>query len=127
MTARVGRNLRIRRGTTPIAGARTDSLTINSEPIDITEKDDAGWRKYLADTGVRSLDCEVEGILEDSTLIADILGAGSVLLQSYTILITGLGTFTGNFYISSIQIGAEQDGAITFTASLQSSGTVTFA
>lgn len=127
MTARAGRTLRIRRGVTPIAGARSDSITINNEPIDITEKDSTGWRTLLADAGVRSIDCEVEGILEDSTLLAIAVGTSSALLESYTIAITGLGTFTGNFYLSNFAITGEMADAVTFTASIQSSGTVTFA
>ena len=59
MAAIAGRKVRIKRGSTAVAGARADSFTINNEPIDITEKDDAGWRKYLADVGVRSIDAEV--------------------------------------------------------------------
>lgn len=127
MTARSGRNVRIRRGVTAIAGARADSITINNEPIDITEKDSTGWRTFLADAGVRSIDCEVEGILEDSTLIAISVGTASALLESYTLVITGLGTFTGNFYLTNLAITGEMADAVTFTASIQSSGTVTFA
>lgn len=127
MTARTGRNLRIRRGTTPIAGARTDSITINNEPLDITDKDNAGWRTFLADAGVRSIDCEVEGVLEDSTLIAISVGTAANLLESYTIAITGLGTFTGNFYLNNLQLSGEMADVVTFTASIQSSGQVTFA
>jgi predicted secreted protein len=126
MTARAGRTLRIRRGTTPIAGARADSLTINNEPIDITEKDSVAWRTMLADVGVRSIDAEVEGILENAELIAIAVGTGSALLENYTILITGLGTFSGNFYLSSFALTGEQADAITFTASIQSSGTITW-
>lgn len=126
MAAISGRKLRIKRGSTAIAGARSDSITINNEPIDITEKDDLGWRKYLADAGVRSIDCEVEGILEDSTFLALAVGTASALLEAYTIEVQSIGSFTGNFFLASFAVTGEQADATTFTASIQSSGAITF-
>jgi predicted secreted protein len=126
MAAVSGRKLRIKKGSTAVAGARTDSLTINNEPIDITDKDDAGWRTMLADVGVRSIDAEVEGVLADSTLIAVTVGAASGLLAAYTIEVDGIGDFSGNFYLNSFAITGEQADATTFTASIQSSGAITF-
>jgi TP901-1 family phage major tail protein len=126
MAAISGRKVRIKRGSTAIAGARSDSITINNEPIDITDKDDAGWRTYLADVGARSIDCEVEGVLDDSTFLALAVGAGSALLEAYTLEVLGIGSFTGNFYLASFAVTGEQADATTFTASIQSSGTITF-
>ena len=126
MAAVSGRKVRIKRGSTAVAGARADSFTINNEPIDITEKDDNGWRKFLADVGVRSIDAEVEGILEDSTFLALAVGTSSALLEAYTLDVIGIGEFTGNFYLASFAVTGEQADATTFTASIQSSGTITF-
>ena len=126
MPAYTGRKLRIKRGSTNIAGARTDSLTINNEPIDITDKDDSGWRTMLADVGVRSVDAEVEGVLDDASLIAIAVGTSTSILQAWTIEIQGLGSFTGNWHLASFAITGEQADAVTFTASIQSSGTITW-
>lgn len=126
MAATSGRKLRVKRGSTAIAGAVTDNLTINNEPVDITDKDDAGWRTYLADVGVRSVDAEVEGVLLDSTLIAVSVGTAANLLSAHTIEIDGIGDFTGDFYLQSFALTGEQAEATRFTATLQSSGTITF-
>lgn len=126
MAALSGRKLRIKRGSTAVAGARSDNITINNEPIDITDKDDAGWRTYLADAGVRSIDAEVEGVLDDATFLSLAVGTASALLEAYTLDIIGLGEFTGNFYLASFALTGEQADAITFTASIQSSGQITF-
>jgi len=126
MAATAGRKLRIKKGGTAIAGARTDNLTINNEPIDITDKSDAGWSTMLADAGVRSIEADVEGILEDSTLLALAVGAVANLLAAWTIEVEGIGTFAGNFYLSSLELGGEQEDAVTFTANIQSSGVITF-
>jgi predicted secreted protein len=126
MAATAGRKLRIKRGGTAIAGAVTDNLTINNEPIDITDKDAAGWRTMLADVGVRSIEASVEGVLINSTLIAIAVGTASSLLAAHTLEIDGIGDFSGNFYMSSFEITGEQEDAIRFTAQLVSSGTITF-
>lgn len=127
MAAIAGRKVRIKRGSTAVAGARSDSITINNEPIDITGKSDTGWRTLLADVGARSIDAEVEGILTDSTFLALAVDTGSALLEAYTLEVLGIGSFTGNFYLASFVITGEMADATTFTASIQSSGTITFA
>lgn len=126
MPATAGRKLRIKRGSTAVAGAVTDNLTINNEPIDITDKDKSGWRTMLADVGVRSVEASVEGVLIDSTLIAVSVGTAASLLSSHTIEVEGIGSFTGNFYLQSLEITGEQEDAIRFTAQIVSSGTITF-
>lgn len=127
MAASAGRLLRLKKGGTAVAGAKTDNLTINNEPIDITDKDASSWRTLLADVGVRSIDATVEGVLINSTLIAIMVGSSSGLLAGWTLEVASIGTFTGNFYMSSFEITGEQEDAILFTAQIQSSGTVTFA
>lgn len=126
MAAISGRLLRISRGATAVAGARTDNMTINNEPIDITDKDDSGWRTMLADVGVRSVDADVEGVVTDGTFLALAVGTASALLEAYTIDVSGIGSFTGNFIFTSIALGGEQADAVTFTANIQSSGTITY-
>ena len=126
MPAVSGRKLRIKKGGVSVAGARTDNLTINNEPIDITDKNDAGWSTMLADAGVRALEADVEGILEDSTLLALAVGAVANLLAAWSIEVEGIGTFAGNFYLNSLELGGEQEDAVTFTANIQSSGVITF-
>lgn len=122
-----GRKLRIEKDGTPIAGARTTNLTINNEPIDITDKDDDGWRTMLADVGVRNVDATVEGVIKDATLIGIALGSGeNVLLDDITIDLDGLGEFAGDFFLQGLEIGGEQADAVTFSATLQSSGQITF-
>lgn len=121
-----GRSVRISRSGVNIVGARTDSLTVNNEPLDITDKDDAGWRTMLNDVGVRTVSCEVEGVLKDATLLTDGVGtASTALLKECVVTISGIGTLTGDFFLNSIQIGAEQADVVTFTATLESGENMT--
>lgn len=121
-----GRSVRISRDGSNIVGARTDSVTINNEPLDITDKDDSGWRTMLNDAGLRSVSCEVEGVLKDATLLTDAVGASSTaLLKECVVTISGIGTLTGDFFLNSVQIGAEQADVVTFTATLESGENMT--
>lgn len=124
--AKSGRAVRISRSGVNIVGARTDSLTVNNEPLDITDKDDAGWRTLLADTGLRSVSCEVEGVLKVDTLLVDGVGdATTALLKECVVTISGIGTLTGDFMLQNIQLGAEQADVVTFTATLESGESMT--
>lgn len=121
-----GRAVRINRGGVNIVGARTDSVTINNEPIDITDKDDGGWRTLLADAGMRTISCEVQGVLKDADLLEAAVGdAETLLLTECIVTIDGIGTLTGDFMLQGLQLGAEMGDAVTFTATLESGEAVT--
>lgn len=115
-----------------IAGARTDSLTINNTSIDITDKDDSGIQTLLDDVAVQSISMSCDGILKGTQLEALAQGtstAGSslnyfifeVLDQSDAVVVT----YSGNFFIDSFEIGAAHEEAATFTCAFNSSGTIT--
>lgn len=130
MAKLAGRKIRIYEGDvatgTLVAGARSDSISINNEAIDITDKGDDGWRTFLNDASVRSVDMSVEGLLDGSSLLSAALGVTTALIGEYTIDIDGIGTVSGDFHFSSFEIGAPHDDAATFTASIASSGVIAF-
>lgn len=132
MAAIAGRDVRIRYdsggGAAVIAGARADNLTLNSSMIDITDKDDDGIRTLLDDIGVFSVSMTVSGLLVGTTLIdlAKVTAAGSQL-HDFEILASGIGDFSGSFKIVSFEMGGEDgENAATFSATLESSGAVTW-
>lgn len=131
MAASAGRDLRIKydsgAGAVVIAGARTDNFTINREGIDISDKDDAGVRTMLAETGTFSIDASVEGVLKDDTLLALAADPTQTALYDFEIDVSGLGTFVGTWYIGNFDVsGASGAEPTTFTANIQSSGTPTY-
>lgn len=136
MAATAGRKLRIKYdadgagGTAAavIAGARTDNFSIDIEGIDITDKDDAGVRTFLDDIGAKSISATVEGVLKDDTLMTLFAAAteGSALHQ-FDIDVSGLGTFVGQWRLSSFApSGAEGSEPTTFTMNIESSGAITY-
>jgi len=130
MVKMAGRKIRIYQGTgvsrVLVAGARADSITINNEAIDVTDKEADGWRTLLNEASLRSVDMSVEGLLDGTVLLAASLGVTSALLGAYEIDINELGTVSGQFHFSNLEIGSPHDDAATFTASIQSAGEITF-
>ena len=107
----------------PVTGMRTKTITINNEPIDITSDDDLGFRTLLADDpGQRSISMSVEGVTKDDELIKLATAGGSNLISEYALTFPGLGTITGDFFIGTIELGAPYNEAVTFSATIESSG-----
>ncbi len=131
MSGFAGRRLRLEidfgSGFVDVGEAQTNSLTINRESIDVTTKEDDGVRRLLAETGTFSVDTSVEGVLKDTTILAIAVDPTQTTLVPARLLIAGLGTMTGDWFMGNFESsGAEGAEAITFTANLASSGTVTF-
>lgn len=130
MAAESGRDLRIEydpgAGFAVVAGARTDSLTFNNEMIDITDKDDSGVRNLLDDIAVKSMSLSVTGVATVSTFAALAqAAAATAALHDFRVAFGSFATYTGSFFITSFEATGEQADTITFTMSLESSGTIT--
>lgn len=125
MAFNVGRKLTIKRAGTTIASVRTKTVTINNEAVDISTDDDSGYRTLLEDPGQKQIDMSVEGLTSDDVLI-DKAANGTSLIEEYTITLPSGATIVGDFRFNNLELGAEYNAAITFTAEIQSSGSYTF-
>lgn len=121
-----GRKVRVEYSGTPIAGAIADSITINREPIDSTDKDDAGVRQYLAELGTFSMSMACSGHL-DGDVLAALARSETAGVHAFTFDIDGIGAYSGNFCITSFEItGNEGAEAAQFSASFESGGSITW-
>ena len=121
-----GRKVRISAGATAIAGAISDTITINREPIDQTDKDDAGVRQYIAELGTFSMAMSCSGHMDTNALLL-LANSTTVALTAFSFLITGIGTYAGDFCITSFEVTGPEGAEVTqFSASFESSGAVTF-
>jgi predicted secreted protein len=120
MPANVGRALTIERGGTLLAAIRTKSVSVNREPIDITNDDDDGWRTLLTEAGERAVNISCSGIETDGVLRAASLGTD--VLEDITINFPNGDTLAGDFFLASYSETGTYNDAITFDAELQSSG-----
>lgn len=126
-----GRELTVDFDSTTLVGIRTRGLSVSAEAVDVTTDDDSGARTLLPDPGVVSAEISVAGITSDEVLIAEILsGITGRTLKSATINLPSTlavpGDVTGDFFVSAFEINGEHDGAVEFTATLQSAGALTY-
>lgn len=107
--------------------ARSKTLTIGSESIDITQDCDGAFRKLMDEPASRFLDMAVEGVITQDDWLKQALDTSSnVFLKEYTLVIPGIGSITGDFFISNFELGAPYNEAVTFSATVQSSGEWTY-
>lgn len=125
MSAESGRKLLIKRNGNIIAGVRTKGVTFNREPVDITNDDDDGWRGVLAEPGEKQLDLSVGGVSKDDTLRA-IAFTDPAVLEDMTLEFPDGGLIAGDFFVSNYSETGNYNEAITFEASFQSSGVITY-
>ena len=125
---------------TTIGGLRSTSITLNDESVDITNKDSLGSRTLLAGAGVNSLSISGSGVFTDSAAEVAVRTAfqaqqntsnGSsgqtAAFESFQFRIPNLGTYTGNFQITSLEYSGEYNGEATYSMSFESAGYITFA
>jgi TP901-1 family phage major tail protein len=111
-----------------IGGLRSTSITMNDEPVDITNKDSAGVRTLLAQGGVQSMSVSGSGVFTDAASEGTLRTAfGAASFSQYQLLIPDFGTYTGTFMIASLEYAGEYNGEVTYSVTLESSGAVTFA
>lgn len=123
MAATSGRDFVIKKDGTAIAGLRENSLALDGSPVDITSKDDNGFRTLADFAGVKSFDISASGVLVD-TVLQDIAlnPASSLLLDDVTLEFADGTIVAGDVYLASADFAGAHDGENTYDVSLQSSG-----
>lgn len=131
MAALAGKDLAIQVNTTgstyvTVGGARTKSVQINGEYIDITNSDSVNlMREALATYGVRSMTISGAGVFLDDTAANAALNKilSTATLINMKVVLTGLGTF-GPFagVFTSISIAGVHNGEVTYDMTIESSG-----
>ena len=110
-----------------VAGLRTRGLSVNKEAIDVTSDDDDGFRKLLSEAGQVSLDMSIDGLTKDAELRAAALTSTSITLTGVTVEYpNGDELSFDEVMMNSFEESGSYNEAISFTASLQSSGAWTY-
>lgn len=126
MSKIVGRNCTISVDGTVVAGAKTKSMKINNAPIDITDDDASGFQTLLeTDVAMSSIDISVEGLLTDSQLLEKAFQRN--LPVDVVVLLPGFSDVSFRALLTGLDLGFPHDNAVTFSASLKSSGAFTVA
>ena len=119
---------------TKVANATSHSLSLASDMIEVTNKDSAGWKEFLA--GEKGGTISVDGRFEEDGSVGsgaysfkdlmDKLVAGTTLLAVWGSNVTGDVKTSVEVYVSNLELSAPQNDAASFTCSLQITGAVTF-
>ena len=113
---------------TTIGALRSSSITINTEQIDITNKDSARNRILLANAGIHSFSISGSGIFDDGASHQTILTAFSAAaFINFQFLVPDYNTFTGAFQVTSIEYSGEYNDSAQYSLSFESAGAVTIA
>jgi predicted secreted protein len=122
-----GRSLKIRKDGDVIAAVRTKTVTHNREAVDTTNDDSDSNRTLLPVPAMRSLDVQVEGVatsLNYQQFLTD--WNGNALLDVTIENADGsIEEAEHGFFLGNLEFGGEYNGAVTFSAQLQSSGPMT--
>lgn len=121
-----GRSLVITKNSTAIAGATEHGISIDNSPVDVTTISSNGYRTLADFAGMRALDISISGVWIDKVMRDAALAGSGLLLTDIEIDFADGGNIAGDFYLASYEETGAHDGAVTFTASLQSSGAWTY-
>ena len=115
--------------TNVIGHSTTCSLTLNADMRDVSNKDSVGWKAVLP--GMKNWTCQAEGL----TVFADtynmkylmslIINKTVVAIKFTTLNTTGDYSWTGNAYVTSVNVSASNEANSTFSVSFQGTGALT--
>jgi TP901-1 family phage major tail protein len=118
---------------TKIANATSHSFDVSKDMIDVTSKDSAGAKEFIA--GEYGYTLNVECIFEDDSsvgatqqsfkdLATDLL-AGTLLTIVLSTNVTGDEKYSGTAFFTSLSLSAPNNDKATWTGTLQGSGALT--
>lgn len=112
---------------TTVGGLRSTSISMNQETIDVTTKDSSNARELLADGGVESVSVSGSGVFTDAASEATLRTAfGGANIPNFEVIIPDFGTYQGKFQITALEYAGEYNGEVTYSVTLESSGSVAF-
>ena len=110
-----------------IAGLRASRINLNSETVDVTSLESAGWRELLAGAGVKKASVSGSGVFRDQatdTRAQQVFFNGDT--PDFQVIVPNFGVIQGAFQISAIDYAGTYNGEATYDMTLTSAGVVSF-
>lgn len=113
---------------TTIGGLRNVDLTVDSGPVDVTNKDSGGSQTMLPGAGIWKATVTAQGLFDDTTALKNIFQAGNVSQISFfaQLVFNNGDTYTGQWVVRSLKRTGNYNDAETYDLTLESSGQITF-
>ena len=113
---------------TTIGGLRSTSISLNDEAVDVTTMDSSNARTLLANGGIQTITISGSGVCTDAASEGTLRSKfGAASFSIFQIIIPDFGTYTGAFMVASLEYAGEFNGEVTYSVTLESSGTIAFA
>jgi len=126
MASEYGRKVILLWDTAAILGVREKSLSVNGEAVNVTSDEDDGVQILLAEDAETSVQVELSGVTKDNILRTAKMAGGAALRADALLTYSDGGTIAGTFQIGAYSEGQPYNEAVTFSASLMSTGVVTY-
>lgn len=111
-----------------IGGQTSHTLTLNNNPIDITNKSSNSFRTLLEGEGLQSIDLSLELVYNSDVAYGRLRAAADTKeSRNYRILIGSNTVLEGAFMIATFGETSPDNDKLTNSVSMQSSGQFTFA
>ena len=113
---------------TTIGGLRSTSISLNDEAVVVTTMDSSNARTLLANGGIQTITISGSGVFTDAASEGTLRSKfGAASFSNFQIIIPDFGTYTGAFMVASLEYAGEFNGEVTYSVTLESSGTIAFA
>lgn len=107
-----------------IPGIREKGIALNGEAVDVSSDDDNGWRALLDVSAEDQVDITISGVTKSRLLKKDWFAGTRT--KEVTITYPNGDTLVGEFYMANYTDTGNYKDAVTFEATLQSTGAVVF-
>jgi len=125
--------LKLGDGATPenfatVAGLRAQSLSLNSQTIDVTHAESAGdWRELLDGAGLKTASITGSGVFKTEAVDESVRAAFfNQSRDNWQIVLPGFGTLEGAFRLTNLDYAGEYNGEMTYAMALESAGELVF-
>ena len=100
---------------------------MNDEAVDVTTMDSSNNRELLANGGIQTISISGSGVFTDAASESTLRTAfGASSFSNYQVIVPDFGTYEGAFMIASLEYSGEYNGEVTYSVTLESSGSVSF-
>ncbi len=125
----LGRDITLTVGGVTLSGYVTKSLDFNGSDIETTDAMSGGWRELDAESGVRSIDLSVEGIVKNMEIVETFVNSTSHMAEcivTFDDLNSTASTLTFDAKFGTINLSMPPNEESTYSTTLKSSGAVVF-
>lgn len=125
MAGFIGRKIIFTWNGAPVQGVREKGISLNGEPIDVTDDDSDGWRMLLEEAGENQVDVSLSGVTKDDVLMKDWFAGTRT--RTATLTYPDGRVISGTFFLATLSDTGPYNDADTFEAELQSTGEAAYA